>query len=172
MAGPKFGKGSGAEFLVNSTESGRGEDAQLRVEGVYRSTFTAAQIDSANGTPLEVLPAPGTLFFNIVNRVVVSKAAGTAFGGIAAGEDLTFLYAGGSVQAVADVETTGFLDATTDEIRIVRAIAAASGTGSIDATDILATAVEMSLLVGDITLGSEVIVDVYYERFPSVLVND
>ena len=31
---------------------------------------------------------------------------------------------------------------------------------------------KLSLLVGDITLGSEVIVDVYYERFPSVLVND
>lgn len=171
MAGLRFGKGPNGEFTVNATESGKGVDAQARVEGVQRSNFTAAQIQSANGTPLEVVAAPGAGFVLIVNRVIVSKAAGDAFGGIAGGEDLTFLYETAGVAVVADIETTGFLDQATAEIRLSRALEVASGLGGIDLTDALDEAIEMSLLSGNITLGSEVIVDVYYERFASFLVN-
>ena len=171
MAGLRFGKGSNGEFTVNATESGKGVDAQVRVEGVQRSTFTAVQMRAANTTPLVVVDAPGTGFIVIVNRVIVSKASGTAFTGVAANEDLTFLYETAAVAVVADIETTGFLDQTTAEIRISRALEAASGLGGIDLTNAEDEAVEMSLLNDDITAGDEVIVDVYYERFPTFLVN-
>jgi len=166
----RFGKGTNGEFLVNAEESGRGDNAQVRVEGVSRKTFTAAQIDSANGTPLELVAAPGAAFALVVTKVVISKAAGTAFGGIAAGEDFTVVYSGGTDNLVTDIETTGFLDQTTAEIRVAHG--PVDPTGTHDLTALLNTAVDLELLVGDITLGDEVIVDTYYERYPSFLVND
>jgi len=169
--GMRLGKGTFGNFLVNAVQSGRGVDAQCRVEGVQRSTFTAAEIQNAFSVPVTIVDAPGAGFVVILNRVIVSKAAGTAFGGVAAGEDLTFLYATAAVEPVADIETTGFLDQTSAEIRISRSLEAVSGIGGIDLTDAVDEAIEMSLLIGNITLGDEVIVDAYYERFPSFLVN-
>ena len=49
-------------------------------------------------------------------------------------------------------------------------IDAASGLGGLDATALLNDNIEFTLLSGNITGGSPLIVDVYYERFPSFLV--
>ncbi len=169
MAGHRMGKGTLGQFLVNATFSGKGADAQVIVYGVERKTFTAAQIQTANGTPLELVAAPGTGFVLIVSRVVISKAAGTAFTGVAGGEDFTVVYSGGSDTLVTNIETTGFLDQTTAEIRVGHG--PIDPTGTHDLTALLDTAVDLELLSGNITAGDEVIVDTYYERFPSFLVN-
>ncbi len=169
MAGLRFGRNSLGQFLVNRLATGLGVDAQARVEGVARVTLTAVQVAAAFTTPVELVAAPGALFFLIVNRVVVSKAAGTAFAGIAVGEDIQIEYGTANTPVVPDIETTGFLDATTAEIRIARSLAFVSGLGGLDATALLNDNIEFSLLIGDITGGSPVIVDTYYERFPSFL---
>ena len=167
MAGLRLGRNSLGQLLVNRLATGLGADAQARVEGVARVTITAALAAALNTTAFELVAAPGALFVLVVNRVVVSKAAGTAFGGIAAGEDLTVVYSGGSDNLVTDIETTGFLDQTTAEVRIGHG--PVDPTGTHDLTALLNTAIDLQLLVGDITGGSPLIVDTYYERFPSFL---
>lgn len=169
MAGLRLGRNSLGQLLVNRFATGLKVDAQARVEGVQRTTLTALQVRTLDATPIEIVAAPGATWVTVVSRIVVSKAAGDAFGGIAGGEDLTFQYETAAVKVVGDMETTGFLDATTAEIRIARPLLAASGLDSIDLTDALDEAIEISLLVGPVTLGSEVIIDTYYERFPSFL---
>lgn len=170
MAGLRLGRNSLGQLLVNRLATGLKADAQARVEGVERTILTAAQVQNAFSVPVELVAAPGVLFFLIVNRVVVSKAAGTAFGGIAAGEDIQIEYGTANLACVADIESTGFLDAATAEIRLARSIDVASGLGGLDATALLNDNIEFSLLIGNITLGSPLIVDTYYERFPSFLV--
>ena len=168
MSGLRLGRNSLGQLLVNRLKTGLGVDAQARVEGVQRTTLTAAQVQTLNMTPVEILPAPGAAWVVVVSRVVISKAAGTAFTGVAGGEDFTVVYSGGSDTLVTDIETTGFLDQTTAEIRIGHG--PIDPTGTHDLTALLNTAVDLQLLTGDITAGDEVIVDVYYERFPSFLV--
>ena len=84
----------------------------LLIDGVtgnlYSFTLTAAQALALNATPIEVLPAPGADKAYIVERVEVYKAAGTAYAGIATGEDLALRYTNGSGTILAQVETTGF----------------------------------------------------------------
>lgn len=167
MAGLRLGRNSLGQLLVNRLATGLGSDAQARVEGVARVTISAVLAAAMNTTPFELVAAPGALFVIIVNRVVVSKAAGTAFGGVATGEDLTVVYSGGSDNLVTNIETTGFLDSATAEIRATHG--PVDPTLGHDLTALLNTAVDLELLVGDITGGSPLIVDTYYERFPSFL---
>lgn len=113
---------------------------------------TSAQVLALFGTPIAVVPAPGAGFTNIFESAWIHKPAGTAYGGIAAGEDLQFSYTNGAGLAVAQIETTGFLDQATAQRRFCRAYAAASGLNGIDPTT--NAAIVLSLLVGEIITGN------------------
>ena len=111
-------------------------------------------------TPVELLAAPGTGFSLLVDKVIISLPAGTAFAGIAAGEDIQIEYGALNVAVVTDVETTGFLDQTTTETRVTRF---ADPTLSFDLTAAANDNIEYTLLVGDITGGRACLFDIYFE---------
>ena len=83
-------------------------------------TVTTGQLLALNATPKTLVAAPGALKAIIVEDIqLMLDYATTAYGGIAAGEDLEVRYTDGSGALVATIETTGFLDATADEYRQV-----------------------------------------------------
>ena len=89
-------------------------------ERVHRTHLTAAQVRALNATEQEIIPAPGPGKIIVPGRgIVLHLAAGTAFAGVAGGEDLTFEYAGGTVNPFGTVETTGFLSVATVQTRIL-----------------------------------------------------
>ena len=113
-------------------------------------TLTSAEILALNATPITILAAPGAGLAYIVERVEAYKPAGTAYAGIAAGEDLTIKYTNASGTAVATLETTGFLDQATAQTRSVRGL-------STDVTPVANAALVAHLLTGEITTGDTVI---------------
>lgn len=127
-------------------------------------TITSAELLALNATPIELVPAPGADEFIDVQSIVVHKPAGTAYAGIASGEDLTFNYTDESGLAVAGCETTGFLDSTAAQTRLVRP------TNVTSITPTLAAALVAHLLVGEIITGdSDLNIQVEYKIRKSVI---
>jgi hypothetical protein len=116
------------------------------------TTITSAQLLALFTTPVEIVPAPSAGFANILKYAVIRHGAGTAYAGIAAGEDLVVKYAGGA-QVSSVIETTGFLDQATAQIRYANAPATTGSTAG-DITPIDNTALQLALLVGNITTGN------------------
>ena len=158
--GRRFGLSAKNELIFNQANVAQ-EDAILTPKHHTMIELTALQMRTGFSVPFEIVAAPGTGFVLLVSQLIVSKAAGTAFGGIAAGEDLIIVYAAGTAPLATGMESTGFLDSTTDEMRITRGIDVALG---YDLTALEDTAIDYELLIGDITLGSPVVFDVYYDR--------
>lgn len=131
-------------------------------------TITSAQLLALNATPRQIVAAPGAGLALILVDVVAYKAAGTAYAGIAAGEDLSIKYTDGSGLEVAEIETTGFLDQATAQMRYASSFRAASGVSSI--TPVANAALMMMLLSGEITTGdSDLKLRVYYRVVPTTL---
>jgi hypothetical protein len=116
------------------------------------TTITSAQLLALFTTPVEIVPAPSAGFANVLRYVAIAHGAGTAYAGIAAGEDLVVKYAGGA-QVSSVIETTGFLDQATAQIRYANAPATTGSTAG-DITPIDNTALQLALLVGNITTGN------------------
>ena len=98
-----------------------------------------------------MVPAPGAGKALIFHGIYIHKTAGTAYAGIAAGEDLSIKYTDASGLAVAGCETTGFLDQTSVQDRYSSIYAAASGDSSF--TPVANAAFVIHLLSGNITTG-------------------
>lgn len=135
-----------------------------------KATITSAQLLALNATARTVIAAPGAGLVAIPKLVAIYKPAGTAYAGIAAGEDLVLKYTDASgAQCSSVIETTGFLDQTTAQIRYAGPPGATGATaGSV--APVANAAVVLHLLVGEITTGdSDLIVWTYYDQLPSVL---
>lgn len=132
-------------------------------------TVSSAELLALNATPKTLVAAPGAgqaLIFE--SAIMFLSYAGTAYAGIAAGEDLSVKYTDGSGAAVAGCETTGFLDATADATRFVRATAAASGVSQI--TPVANAPLVLQLLSGEITTGNSPLkLRVFYRVVPMAL---
>jgi len=158
--GRRFGLSKTNELIFNDANTVQ-QDAILIPKHHVMIELTAAQMQTGFSVPITIVAAPGAGFALLVSEVRVSKAAGTAFAGIAAGEDLIVVHTAGTDPLVTTIETTGFLDSTSDEMRIGRAV---DVSGTYDLTALANTGIDYELLVGDITGGSPVVFDVYYER--------
>lgn len=111
-------------------------------------TITSAQLLALNATPITLVQAPGSNKMLIFNRMTVHKPAGTAYAGIAAGEDLAVKYTNSSgAQVNTSLEATGFLDQTTKQTRLSRAIVT-------EYTPIVNAALVLQMLTGEITTGN------------------
>lgn len=158
-------------LVGNQDQATTGYDAEVfyAVEGLRKTTITSAQLLALNATPQSILPAPPTGFVNLPLAIAIYKAAGTAYAGIASGEDLAVQATNGSgQQQLSVIETTGFLDSAAAQIRY----AGMTGSTGATAADItpLTAALVLHLLVGEITTGtSDLIVWVWYRRLPTVL---
>ena len=133
--------------------------------------ITSAQLLALHATPISIIPAPGVGFFNKVNSWSVRHNAGVAYAGIAGGEDLALKYTDASgVNAAAVIETTGFLDQATAQIRTAgNANSSAAGSATpADITPVENAAIVANLLVGEITTGNfDLYVLVDYDVIPT-----
>lgn len=159
IVGRKAGLGLNGELILNRP------DGVQEVFGLRRDvTIANAQVLTLNATPQTIIPAPGAVLAAIPRRVLIYKPAGTAFAGVAAGEDLVLKYtnaAGAQVSGV--VETTGFLDQATDQSRIVHAPGATAATAG-DYAPVANAAVVLHLLVSEVTTGNSALkVRVWYD---------
>ena len=129
----------------------RGVAAELQST---RRRFSTTQVRALNSTIREVIPAPPDGKFIALEKVVVTKPVGTAFGGIAAGEDLEFRYTDASGLEIMDIETTGFLSLAVHAVRI-GAVAVADYIPVVGAAIILRNS-------GALTGGSPIYVQCFY----------
>lgn len=120
---------------------------------------TSAQLLALFTTPVTLVPAPTGDRALVLDRILIVKPAGTAYAGIASGEDLVVKYTDASGAEVSvDIETEGFLDQTTIQRR----------QGMPDAANQVLTknaALVLHLLTGNITTGnSPLICHVWYSE--------
>jgi hypothetical protein len=111
--------------------------------------------------------APAAGLMNVFEGIVISKPAGTAYAGIAGGEDLAVKYVNAAGAALATVEATGFLDQATVQTRYAPAYRAASAVNDITPA---ASAIVLHMLTGEIITGTSPLnCRVYYRQIPSVI---
>ena len=133
-----------------------------------RATITSAQVLALFATPITIVPAPGANLAVIFEGAVIHKPAGTAYAGIAAGEDLSIKYTNAAGLAVGGCETTGFLDSASALTRWIAATKAASGVSQI--VPVANAVLVLHLLVAEIITGtSNLELDVYYRTVKTVL---
>lgn len=111
-------------------------------------TIPTASVLTLNSVPYTILAAPGAGKVNIFHdAMIVLDYNSAAYAGIAAGEDLAVRYTDGSGATVSTtLETTGFLDATSDQIRTLKRI-------TTDVTPVANAVLKLCLASGDITTG-------------------
>lgn len=136
-----------------------------------RVTITSAQLLALNATPQTVVAAPGSGRAIIFEGAELYHGTGTAYGGIAAGEDLSFKYTNSSGQELGVCETTGFLDQTTVQTRYCRPQTGAISAGTVSSYTPVENAVLVChLLTGEITTGNmDLKVRVFYRIVPTTL---
>lgn len=136
--------------------------------------ITSAQLLALNATPQTIVPAPGVGLANVFVGATIHKPAGTAYAGIAAGEDLAVKYTGAAGLEVAACETTNFLDQATAQSRFVLARTGALAAGTVSDLVIVENAVLVAqLLVGEITTGtSDLIIRTLYRVIEMVPAED
>lgn len=125
-------------------------------------TLSSAQVLALNATPISVLAAPGAGFVNVVSRVLATKAAGTAYAGIAAGEDIAIRYTDASGSIAATIEATGFLDSTAATIAV--------GNAALSPLPVANAALVAHMTTGEVTTGnSPVKLRIFYQTVPAAL---
>ncbi len=118
--------------------------------GTFEVTLTSAQILALNATPVSLLDAPGVGKAWLINRVTAYKPAGTAYAGVATGEDLALKYTNAAGAIAAQIETTGFIDQATAQVRSVKGI-------DTDITPVDNAAIVAHMLTGEVITGDTVI---------------
>lgn len=149
-------------IIENGVPVPGGEEPSVQIRTFRRRVVvTSAQLLALFATPQTIVPAPGANKANVFVGALIRKASGTAYAGIAAGEDLSVKYTDASGVEVAQCEATGFLDQTTNQIRWVRPQTAASGNSSI--TPIANSPLVLHMLTGEIITGnSDLEIEVHY----------
>lgn len=136
----------------------------LKEDRFVTVTVSSAELLALNATPKTIVAAPGANLAIVPRLVIMRHAAGTAYAGIAAGEDLVLKYTNGSgAQCSSVIESDGFLDAATAQIRYA-GMPASTGSTAGDVAPVANAAVVLHLLVGEITTGDfDLIVRCHYD---------
>jgi len=150
----KLGYGTKIDGGLNTGDYG--------VVGLYKDVqVTSAQILALNATPVTLLAAPGAnKFIAVTSMMLFLDYNSAAYGGIAAGEDWTIRYTDASGATLATIETTGLLDATSDQIRLVLPTTAAAF------TPVANSPIVLHQSTGEITTGDS---PVYFRMFYDIL---
>ena len=83
---------------------------------VFKIPYQAVR--TLRATPVTILAAPGIGHAYILRNAQVMMKYGTAaYDSVGASDDLTFKYTDGSGATLITIETVGFLDQTTDQLR-------------------------------------------------------
>jgi len=132
--------------------------------------ITAAQVLTLNATPVTVLASPGAGRFILPEFTIIYKSAGTAYAGIAVGEDLALRYTNGSGTILQVSETTGFLDQATAQTRVLNGLQSAAATALAELNPTANAAVVAHMLAGEIITGNSPIrIRMFYRVVPSTL---
>ena len=165
LFGRKFGLGPEEELIVN-----RRDGIQTVFGLIETHTVTSAELLALNATAQQIIAAPGAGLAIIPRVVAIHKPAGTAYAGIAAGEDLVLKYTDASGAQVSSViESTGFLDQTTAETRVA-GMPGSTGATAGSYEPVANAAVVLHLLSGEIITGtSDLVVRVWYHIIDTVI---
>ena len=164
LHGRRFGLNRQGGLVINRA------DGVTETFGCMQQTvITSAQVLALNATPRTVVTAPVSPLAILPIKVQIYKPAGTAYAGIAAGEDLVLKYTNGSGnQCSAVIETTGFLDQATAQHRVATMMSHV-GTTAGDTNPTAGAAVVLHLLSGEITTGDSALhVRVWYDIVDTV----
>lgn len=126
-------------------------------------TVSSAELLALYATPKELVAAPGAGYALVLDSATLFlDYTGTAYAGIAAGEDLTIKYTNAAGATLATVEATGFLDATADALRFVLPTTTAAFTPVANA------ALVLHMLTGEIITGNSPLkVQINYRVIPA-----
>jgi len=117
-------------------------------------TITSAQVLALFATPQPVVLAPGAGKALLLEEVLIYKPAGTAYAGVAAGEDLVLKYTNAAGLEISEqIEATGFLDQATAQIRRARPVYLAQSVLNPAAN----AAIVLHLLTGEVITGTSVL---------------
>lgn len=164
LHGRRFGLGPNDELIIN-----RRDGIQEIVGAVATVTVSSAQLLALNATPKTILVAPVAGLAIIPNRIAIHKPAGTAYSGIAAGEDLVLKYTGtAGAQCSTVISSTGFLDQATAQTRVANGPATTGSTAG-GYAPVAAAPIVLHLLTGEITTGnSPLYVRIWYDVINTV----
>lgn len=151
------------EYFAGADVEAVTQDLGARAIRTTDVTISSAEILALNAVPKAVgLSIPIGDYLEFVSaELLLDWDGGSAYAGIAAGEDWVIQYAGGV--ELARIETTGFLDQTNDERRLVKAAAAVGAVADVEPP--LGADLQIAQLVDEITTGtSPVKVRVFYRQ--------
>lgn len=87
---------------------------------IATGTIAASAVRTLNATPVSLVAAPGSnKAIQLVSATLWLDYESAAYDSVGASDDLTIRYTNGSGALLATVETTGFMDQTSDQVRYV-----------------------------------------------------
>lgn len=128
-----------------------------------RVKITAAQVLALNGTPVELVAAPGADKMLEFVSAVIHKPAGTAYADIHLDDE--FLIQLRTTAVSLELEATGFMDQVTAQTRAIKPIAS-------HYTPVANTALNLTMDNSEITTGnSDLYVTIVYLEYQNVVDN-
>lgn len=148
IKGRQLGIGPTGELILNK-DSGEQQVIGLSVTKV----ITSAQLLAMFATPQTIIPAQGSGLVAIPRLLQLYKPAGTAYV-VDAADDLVLKYTNAAgAQCSSVIETTGFLDQTTAQMRVA-GLPGATGTTAGGFAPVDNAAVVLHLLNSEVTTGT------------------
>lgn len=161
--------GFGAANLVTTGGFTLGEAAHKEL--VANITITTTEVLALNATPDTMISAPGANYAIIfLSALAFLDYNDAAYDGVDVAEDLIISYTDGSGEIVAKIETTGFIDQTNDELRVVYPSTGIDGADNAYIVPVANKPLCISLLSAEIATGTSPLkLAIHYKIVPTDL---